>query len=681
MNAAVAGIPAEKGNTEEVEFVHITGSRLMRCVLDHGPSVLLAIVLLMTVGVACTGARAAPQSETVVADAITEPTPVADSIDGATWILETIDGQPPVAGTRLTLTIHGPRFGGFDGCNTFGGQHQSGTPVVEPDGTISVPEFVINDAGCPTDVVLDQANRYLEAMTQEARARVVDDHLHIVNDAGEVALVFARDDNRVIVRRIELAGTGWRLVDRDRIYGQRPTILVFLDDRAAVATTACRDHALGYTANAGRMRILYTRTAGSAEACSRDAIDREHLFIEDFGWANEYSAHFVQGVLRSLRMVVRTSRGKTLTFQPLPQIPPGAISDGQWTFVRFLEPRSGRPGMRWVEPTHAAPGSDITAAFDGQTVAGELGCHQYVYRAAGGEATTLVGPNGSMSMSEATLSTNNTCDGQADFSPRQRHYLDLLATAERYHVFDDRLVIRTNKSETLMFRAEDSPPPTRPAPAGADYRIKDLEAWLTAVEEAAGRDSGIFMTSIDERNKRLRIGMRPLRGVLERMEAAIAASGVPREAVVIEMGCDADGLSRFDKGKSPNRAFLAAISYSLEAPSQVAYGETVHMNLTLRNISDEPVLVPMGGIPAHDFAVATADGENIWRWQCGQIILGIMGGETLEPGEELELNGQWDQVDHRGEPVPPGAHLIKGILEMEHPERLVTPSHELQVLR
>ena len=58
-----------------------------------------------------------------------------------------------------------------------------------------------------------------------------------------------------------------------------------------------------------------------------------------------------------------------------------------------------------------------------------------------------------------------------------------------------------------------------------------------------------------------------------------------------------------------------------------------------------------------------------------------MGGETLEPGEELELSCQWEQVDHRGEPVPPGAHLIKGILEMEHPERLVTPSHELQVLK
>ena len=515
-------------------------------------------------------------------------------------------------------------------------------------------------------------------MTQGARARVVDDHLHIVDDAGEVALVFARDDNPVIVRRIELAGTGWRLVDRDGIYGERPTILVFLDDQAAVATS-CRDYAMSYMTNAGRMRILYTRTAGSAEACSRDAIDREHLFIEDFGWANEYSTHYVQGVLRSLRMVVRTSRGKTLTFQPLPQIPPGAISDGRWTFIRSLVPRSGRSGMRWAEDTYTAPGSDTTAAFDEKTIAGELGCYSYAYHATGGEGTTLIGTDGSMSMSEATLSTNNTCDDQSGISPQQRHYLDLLATTERYHVFEDRLVIRTNTGDALMFRAEDSAAPTHPAPAGSDYSMKDLKEWLSALQEAAGPGSGIFRTRIDERNKRIQIGMRPLRGVLERMEAAIADAYVPREAVVIEMGCNADGLGRVHKGESPSQAFLAAISYSLEAPSQVAYGKTVHMKLTLRNISDEPVQVPMGGIPAHDFVVATADGENIWRWQCGQIILQPLVGKTLEPGEELELVGQWEQVDNRGEPVPPGAYLIRGVLEMEPPERLVTPSHELQV--
>ena len=557
-----------------------------------GPTALLAIVLLITVAVACTGARTSPPSETAVADIITEPTAAEDTIDGATWILETVDRQPPIAGTYLTLTISGSQFGGFDGCNSFGGRHQSGTPVVKPDGTISVPPFGGTDAGCPTDAVVDQANRYLEVMTQEARARVVDDRLHIIDSSGAVALVFARQ-TPLAGRPIDLVGTSWRLVDRDGIYGKRPTTVVFLSDHAAVGTAACRDYAVGYTSNAGRIRIPDLGMAGSAETCSRDAIDREQLFTEDFGWANEYSTSYVQGALRSLRLVVRTSRGKTLIFRPLPQLP-GAISDERWTFIRSLESRSDRPGMRWVEDTDTAPGSEITAVFDEKTVEGLLRCHRYAYYATGGEGTTLVSIDGSMSMSEATLSTNNTCDGQAGISPQQRHYLDLLGSAERYHVLGDRLVIRTNTGDALMFRAGDGPLPTRPAPAGVNYSMKDLEAWLVAVEGAAGPGSGIFMTSIDERNKRIQIRMRPLRGALEQMEAAIAKVDVPREAVVVEIGCDTDALSRLDQSKSPEQAFHAAISYSLEAPSQVAYGKTVGMTLTLRNISDEPVQVPHG---------------------------------------------------------------------------------------
>ncbi len=375
MIAVVAGILAEKRRTDQVELISITGSRQARPAWIHGSKALLAIVLLMTVGVACTGARTDPQPEIAVVAGVPEPTPTVASIDGATWILESVDGQPPIAGTYLTLTINGPQFGGFDGCNSFGGRHESGTSVVKPDGTISVPPFGGTMADCPTDTILDQANRYLGVMTQQARAHVVDGRLHIIDSSGDVALVFARQ-TPLAGRTIDLAGTSWRLVDRDGTYGEEPTTVVFLDDRATVGTTACRDYALGYTANGGRIRISYTGMAGSAEGCPRDAVNREHLFMEDFGWANEYSTFYVQGVLRSLRMVVRTSRGKTLTFAPLPQ-PPDAISDRQWTLIRFLESRSGQSGMRWVEHTDVAPGSNITAKFDHKTVQGSLGCHSY----------------------------------------------------------------------------------------------------------------------------------------------------------------------------------------------------------------------------------------------------------------------------------------------------------------
>ena len=108
-----------------MEFVRINRSWPTCFIRAHGPSVLLAIVFLMTVGIACTGTGAAPQRGTDVVAEVPEPTSTVASIDGATWILASVDGRPTIAGTYLTLTINGPQFGGFDGCNAFGGQHQS----------------------------------------------------------------------------------------------------------------------------------------------------------------------------------------------------------------------------------------------------------------------------------------------------------------------------------------------------------------------------------------------------------------------------------------------------------------------------------------------------------------------------------------------------------------------------
>ena len=42
--------------------------------------------------------------------------------------------------------------------------------------------------------------------------------------------------------------------------------------------------------------------------------------------------------------------------------------------------------------------------------------------------------------------------------------------------------------------------------------------------------------------------------------------------------------------------------------------------------------------------------------------------------------GQSEQVDNKAEPEPAGTYLIKGMLNMGPPEKLVTPPHELQVL-
>ena len=111
---------------------------------------------------------------------------------------------------------------------------------------------------------------------------------------------------------------------------------------------------------------------------------------------------------------------------------PDRILGVQWRLIRFLEARSGGPGMRRLADTDVDPNADITATFGESAVEGALGCHRHSYRAAGGEGRTLVGADGAMSMREATLDMENRCENRAPMSPQQRRDLDYLETAVRY---------------------------------------------------------------------------------------------------------------------------------------------------------------------------------------------------------------------------------------------------------
>ena len=219
-----------------------------------------------------------------------------------------------------------------------------------------------------------------------------------------------------------------------------------------------------------------------------------------------------------------------------------------------------------------------------------------------------------------------------------------------------------------------------PKPPTADPRIAELKAWYRALGEA-GPIRGLSMSGLDERNLRIEITLLPLRGAREQLEAAIARANIPREAVAIDVGCRTGALWRLDNmGRDPSKKFLNAISYSVEAASTAPYGDTVFLKLKLRNTSYKPIRFFTGGRrPRHDFIITTADGEEVWNWQCGRIREFSLDGRTLLPGQKLEFVGEWEQVDSRGEPVPAGDYLIRGVLQMESPERLVTPPHELRV--
>ena len=224
-------------------------------------------------------------------------------------------------------------------------------------------------------------------------------------------------------------------------------------------------------------------------------------------------------------------------------------------------------------------------------------------------------------------------------------------------------------------------------PVEAEYSVGELAMWYDSLSDVIWGVRGIAWIDLNESKNRIDIGLYPRRRGREEMEAALATLDVPRGAIMIEDGCEDVGQWPHEVGESFEEASHRAFNYSLEAISQVAYGETVPMKLTLQNVTDEPVAFVLGGRPPYDFVVTTPGGEGVWFWMCGKITMSVRDGKTLEPGEKLELVGEWEQVDNRGEPVPPGTYVVRGVLTLRQTdlgppdEVLVTAHQELEVLK
>ena len=236
----------------------------------------------------------------------------------------------------------------------------------------------------------------------------------------------------------------------------------------------------------------------------------------------------------------------------------------------------------------------------------------------------------------------------------------------------------TNPAEGVSSSWEWRLPLQRP---DLQYSMADLSEWNRRLRDVIWQVPGITYTYLDEPKNRIRIGMQPRRWAREEMEAAIESVGVPRGAALIDVGCSGVSPWPLDDANPPSEPFVRAVDYSLEVGDRAAYGETVSMKLTLRNVSDGPVEFLTGGRPPHDFVVSTPDGEQVWHWKCAKTILHPLDSQTLLPGEEMEFTGEWGQVDNRGEPVPPGTYLVRGVLDMEPPEMLVTEAHEVVIIR
>ena len=248
------------------------------------------------------------------------PVNTASSADGI-WVLDLVDGRPLIEERVITLRINGNQLEGIDGCNRYGGVFEDGTPVAGADGVFSRPPLLRTEKGCffidhaNPNVIMDQADAYISALYEGKSYRVVDDRLEILDGEGATRLVF--DGVALPGKPVDLRGTSWRLITDDEVDNdERVTTLTF-NGRMVIGSTACRDYLAWYSYAKSEGSVDFPRTSmlGSAESCSESDLRREGEYREFLSRTWEYSVSEEEG---TTRLRITDSRGKTLTFEPLP---------------------------------------------------------------------------------------------------------------------------------------------------------------------------------------------------------------------------------------------------------------------------------------------------------------------------------------------------------------------------
>ena len=403
-------------------------------------AVILGIIGLLAAGVACGGDSSQSGSETA-------------SPEGVTWVLRTLDGEPVLDGTFLWMRLDGNEYGGLDGCNTFGGRHEDGKPVSSADGGFDAPPDTRTAIGCEIpEGILEQADRYRELLRQGESFRVEGDWLEISDGEGETRLGFVRQIP-LAGRPIELTGTEWQLVMESGMGEDvKAATLVFLDGRHAVGITACRGYVATYRVSGERLNFYATSMteSGISWDCAEEARKHEGMFTNDLSQAIEYSVSEEDG---TKRLRIRTSRGRTVTFQPLTGGVEGVFGT-TWRLKAFVDTGQTDPDRSLAQRTdRLIPGTKVMAGFIvGRGVSGFGGCNPFNAKLEPEEPFARRDGTfaGGLMVLEAPV---KGCPDPPGVMEQERRFMGLISNFERYRIYGELLVVHANEDVVLLFHS------------------------------------------------------------------------------------------------------------------------------------------------------------------------------------------------------------------------------------
>ena len=405
-----------------------------------GLTVILGAIGLLAMSVAC-GGDGSPQS------AFEGPNP-----EGVTWVLRTMYGEPVLDGTFVWLRLDGDGYEGLDGCNRYGGQSGNGTPVVGEDGELNALPIFVNQAECETPGgVMEQSDEYRRLLARQGQSlRVEGNRLEILDWAGEVGLVFIRQVP-LPGKPVELVGTGWQLVVEDSAdENVKAATLAFVDDHLAVGATACRGYAAHYRVWDGRMSFpAWPMTeSGASLLCADESRRQEGRYTNDLSQAIDYSVSEEDGT-RQLR--IRTSRGRTVTFEPL-AAGVESVFGVEWRLRAFVTVgKQGDPDVPLLRVDRVIPGTKATIQFNDGSVWGAGGCN--FYDSQPGSGGFQISEDGSMDIDDEILPTAKLCTDPTGIMEQEKRFRELIPQFERYRVYEELLVIHTLDGIVLLFQA------------------------------------------------------------------------------------------------------------------------------------------------------------------------------------------------------------------------------------
>ena len=151
------------------------------------------------------------------------------------------------------------------------------------------------------------------------------------------------------------------------------------------------------------------------------------------------------------------------------------------------------------------------------------------------------------------------------------------------------------------------------------------------------------------------------------------------------------GCGESDPSPTPDPTTQHGLVLTLEIePPQTRVGATA-LTLVLTNTGSDKVDIGLGGAGppswggAFNLIVVDIAGNEVWRWSTGPVLLQLIP-VSLEPGEQMMFEGEWDGEGVGGRPVAGRIYRVYGRMQITldpngagESIELVTETYDLEV--